>query len=402
MSRPLLYVAYPMKLDLGAANAIQTYHTVRELSKLVPGMRLVVPRWLLEKSAFSALSALHLPRPAVNKLSRFVPWSGWSYIERTLYSLILVVILMVWRLMGRGYRVIYVRDTVCAAWLSVLRPVHSACILYEVHDLEASHPSKASKRPRAFWAWFLPWLDRVSLSGADTIIPLTGTFREWLVTGGLRTAEDIVVVPDAFAPPESGYPSKSDARRELGLPADAFIIGYAGLTFAYRRLDLLVAAFAPIAQEHNDALLLLVGGRPFEVIEIRAQADRLGIDLKRIVTPGQVDHARTPIYLAASDVLVIPDTVTQMTASPLKLFEYMATGRAIVCKDMLALREIVGEASALFFPEGDVDALADCLLRLRSDVTTRERLGKEAKRLSIQYTYRARAERIAEVVASCK
>ncbi len=154
----LLYVAYPMKLGLGAANAIQTYHTVRELSRLVPGMRLVVPRWLLETSAFSAVGALHLPRPAVNKLSRFFPWSGWSYIERTLYSFMLVVLLLVLRLVGRGYKTIYVRDTVCAAWLSLLRLVHGACLLYEVHDLEASHPSKASKWPRAFWGRFLPRL----------------------------------------------------------------------------------------------------------------------------------------------------------------------------------------------------------------------------------------------------
>ena len=400
MSRSLLYVAYPMKLDLGAANAIQTYHTVRELSKLLPGMRLVVPRWLLEKSAFAALGALHLPRPAVNKLSRFIPWSGWSYIERTLYSLMLVVLLLVWRLMGRGYKMIYVRDTVCAAWLSVLRPLHGSRLLYEVHDLEASHPSKASKWPRAFWGRFLPWLDRMSLRGADRIISLTSTFKEWLVTGGLRKAEDIAVVPDAFAPPESGYPSKGDARRELDLPANAFIVGYAGLTFAYRRLDLLVEAFAPLASEHN-AILLLVGGRLFEVSELRSQADRLGIDPKRIVTPGQVAHERTPLYLAASDVLVIPDTVTQMTSSPLKLFEYMAAGRAIVCKDMPALREIINESSALFFPEGNVDALTTCLLRLKSDPGTCERLGEEAKKQSTRYTYRARAERIAEVVASC-
>ncbi len=89
----LLYVAYPMRLDLGAANAIQTYNTVRELRSILAGeidtefkiqnskfkiqmVRLVVPRWLWEKSAFSDLDALHLPRPAVNKLSRFVPWAG--------------------------------------------------------------------------------------------------------------------------------------------------------------------------------------------------------------------------------------------------------------------------------------------------------------------------------------
>src|SRR6476660_2451928 len=109
-----------MRLDLGAANAIQTYNTVRELQVLLPDMRLVIPRWLNEPSAFTDLGALHLPRPAVNKLSRLLPWGGWSYIERTLYSLMLVLLLLVWRVLGRRYRVLYVRDTVCAAWLGFL------------------------------------------------------------------------------------------------------------------------------------------------------------------------------------------------------------------------------------------------------------------------------------------
>ncbi|HVG00510.1 MAG TPA: glycosyltransferase family 1 protein, partial [Chloroflexia bacterium] len=164
MSRTLLYVAYPMRLDLGAANAIQTYSTVRELQKVLPGVRLVVPRWLRESSAFEELGALHLPRPAANKLSKFLPWAGWSYLERTVYSFMLLALLLAWRLTGRGYRALYVRDAVCAAWLALLRPLHGSRVIYEVHDLEASHPSKASRWPRAFWRRFLPWLDRAALT----------------------------------------------------------------------------------------------------------------------------------------------------------------------------------------------------------------------------------------------
>src|SRR5438552_2826227 len=135
MTRTLLYIAYPMRLDLGAANAIQTYNTVRELQAILPGTRLVVPRWLREPSAFSRLGALHLPRPAVNKLSRLVPWAGWSYIERTFYSSLLLLLLIVWRLLRRGYPVIYVRDAVCAAWLALSKPLHGSKVVYEVHDL---------------------------------------------------------------------------------------------------------------------------------------------------------------------------------------------------------------------------------------------------------------------------
>ncbi len=395
MSRTLLYVAYPMRLDMGAANAIQTYNTARELKRLVPGMSLVVPRWLWERSAFAGLGAMHLPRPAVNKVSRIVPWAGWSYIERTLYTAMLVVLLMVWRLSGRGYRVLYVRDSVCAAWLSLLGWAHGARVIYEVHDLEASHPSKASKWPSAFWARFLPWLDRAALRRADRLVSLTHTFKRWVVRRGLRAEREIAIIPDAFDPGLYFPADRLQARKGLGLPAGAFIVGYAGLTFAYRRLDLLVEAFAEIAGE--DDLLVLVGGRPHEVEELRELARRRGVG-ERLVTPGQVGQDQTPRWLNAADVLVIPDTVTGMTASPLKLFEYMAVGKPIVCKDMPALREIVDGEAAVFFPGGSVKGLADALRCVKSDPQLARRLGAEAYQRSAGYSYGERARKIAEVV----
>jgi glycosyltransferase involved in cell wall biosynthesis len=396
----VLYVAYPMRLDLGAANAIQTYNTVRELRRIMPGVRLVVPRWLREGSAFADLDALHLPRPAVNKLSRLVPWAGWSYIERSIYSWMLTLLLLAWRIMGRGYRVLYVRDAVCAAWLGLLRSLHGGCVIYEVHDLEADHPSKANRWPRAVWGWVLPSLDRAALMGARRLVSLTETFREWAVGRGLRAAGETHVIPDAYDPELYRSRDRAEARREVGLPEGAFIVGYGGLTWLYRRLDLLVEAFARFSVGKEDALLLLVGGRPGEVEEMRALASRLGVG-GLLVTPGQVSTERNAAYMAASDVLAIPDTVTGMTASPLKLFEYMATGRAIVLKDMPALREILDDESAIFFPAEDAAQLSRALEDLYKDGEKRRRLAGAALANAQGYTYRARARKIAEVVREC-
>jgi glycosyltransferase involved in cell wall biosynthesis len=402
VSRHLLYVAYPMRLDLGAANAIQTHNTVRELQRLRPGVTLIIPRWLREPSAFESLNAIHLPRPAVNKLSRLLPWAGWSYIERTLYSLMLVMLLTVWRLMGRGFRVLYVRDAVCAAWLGLLRGIHGARIVYEVHDLEASHPSKASRWPRSFWSIFLPWLDRMALRKASRLVSLTDTFKRWAVERRIKRPFDIAVVPDAFDPAVYYPMDRQEARGRLGLPLDSFIVGYSGLTFAYRRLDLLVEAFASARRGVPGAMLVLVGGRPAEVEELRAQAARLGIGSEQLVLPGQLPQEDAALYVNAADVLVIPDTVTGMTASPLKLFEYMAVGKPIVCKDMPALREVLDDASALFFPEGDAEALASAISELAAHPDRRESMGRAAIARSQRYTYAARAKKILEVVEACR
>lgn len=401
MPRTLLYVAYPMRLDLGAANGIQTYKTVQELQKLIPDMRLVVPRWLREPSAFADLQALHLPRPAVNKLTRIVPWGGWSYIERTLYAWMLVLLLVGWRLTRRSYRVLYARDAVCAAWLASLKSLHGAKVVYEVHDLEASHPSKASRWPRTFWRRFLPALDRWALLRSDYLVSLTETFRNWAVRKGIRRMDEIRVIPDAYDPSVQARVGKDEARRELGLPLDAYVVGYTGLTFAYRRLDLLVQAFAALSRELVNPYLALVGGRPDEVAELRALAEGLGISAAHVVTPGQVSQRRAALYLSASDALVIPDTVTGLTASPLKLFEYMAAGKPIVCKEMPALREILHNEAALYFPPGDTQALSGALGQLAREPELARRIATEAFRLSEKYTYAARAEKIRLVVLGC-
>ena len=279
---------------------------------------------------------------------------------------------------------------------------HRSCLVYEVHDLEALHPSKARRWPRAFWRWFLPWLDRTALGRTRKLVSLTGTFRDWVVDRGLREASDIAVIPDAFDPETYSPMDKQQARVALGLPEDGYIIGYAGLTFAYRRLDLLVEAFAKIAQTCDNALLVLVGGRSGEIAELRAEASRLDLQRARLVMPGQVDQERAALFLNAADVLVIPDTVTQMTASPLKLFEYMAVGKPVVLKDMPALREIVDDSAAEYFAAGDAEALASALGRLMDDPTRAEGIAAAALQRSRAYTYRGRAERILDVVRNCQ
>jgi glycosyltransferase involved in cell wall biosynthesis len=104
-------------------------------------------------------------------------------------------------------------------------------------------------------------------------------------------------------------------------------------------------------------------------------------------------------YLGAADVLAIPDTVTDVTASPLKLFEYLALGQPMVLPSMPALREIVppqlGHTFARRDPAGLRAALAAAL------ATGDDAAGSAARRsLARDHTYGRRAERILAAVGS--
>src|SRR5262249_52498036 len=137
-----------------------------------------------------------------------------------------------------------------------------------------------------------------------------------------------------------------------------------------------------------------------EIAQLRAHADTLG--LAGLVTwAGQLPQEKITPYLQAADALVIPDTVTDITASPLKLFEYLAAGRAVVLPDIPALAEVLPHEIGYYFQRGNANALAEALANALSDPQrpARERAGLRAV---APHTYAARAERIlalAETVA---
>jgi glycosyltransferase involved in cell wall biosynthesis len=103
-------------------------------------------------------------------------------------------------------------------------------------------------------------------------------------------------------------------------------------------------------------------------------------------------------HIRRFDIALQPDVVEY--ASPLKLIEYMALGRAIVAPDRDKIRELVThEISALLVPPRDVMALGSALARLSRDLALRRRLGAAAEQtiVSRNLTWLHNAKRVADL-----
>jgi glycosyltransferase involved in cell wall biosynthesis len=102
-------------------------------------------------------------------------------------------------------------------------------------------------------------------------------------------------------------------------------------------------------------------------------------------------------YLGAADALAIPDTVTDVTASPLKLFEYLALGQPLVLPSIPALHEIVPAALCHPFARRDLEGLTAALGAALAAAPDPE--GAAARRaMAAEHTYGRRADRIIDVV----
>ena len=124
------------------------------------------------------------------------------------------------------------------------------------------------------------------------------------------------------------------------------------------------------------ARLLIVGDGP-----VRAELEQLAASLQlgeRVRFTGVVHRDRVPGLVAAFDVALQPAVVAY--ASPLKLIEYLALGKAIVAPAQRNIAEVLShDVNALLFEPGDATGLERSLARLAHEPALRQRLGDGAR-----------------------
>ena len=113
---------------------------------------------------------------------------------------------------------------------------------------------------------------------------------------------------------------------------------------------------------------------------------------------GPLPMTDVPAYIVAADVAVVPST--NAFSSPMKLFDYLAAGRAVIAPRLSQISAVVeDEHEALLVPDGDVDAYAAALRRLAADSMLRRKLGDNGRaKVLAQHTWSAHAREVLERV----
>ncbi len=187
--------------------------------------------------------------------------------------------------------------------------------------------------------------------------------------------------------------SPSALRADLGLPKEPIVVTYSGSLslYSWKGVDVLLDAVRHI--ERQDVVFLIVGGSAAEVSDMRARHTD-----PRIMFIGQVKPGRVPLYLKASDILVIPNkpgnVVSERYTSPMKLFEYMASAKTIVASDLPSLREILTDETAFFAAAGDAKSLAQAIEKAIGDSAGSSARALAAHFKASAYTWDARAAAI--------
>jgi glycosyltransferase involved in cell wall biosynthesis len=238
-------------------------------------------------------------------------------------------------------------------------------------------------------------LERFVIRRSRVVIVICPQLEE--VVRGIDAAVPSVLIENA--PGSGDTPTEGtgrDVRRSLQLAADAPVVLYTGTFEAYQGLDLLFASMAPVLATRPDARLVLAGGRPEQVEAARRQADAAGIGAATIFA-GQRPAEEIPAYLDAADVLVSPRSLG--TNTPLKIYQYLRSGRPIVATRLLTHTQVLTDDVA-YLTEPTAAAFGAGILSAIDDPERARAVGARARHLAdTKYSYEAYLTRTRQACA---
>ncbi len=242
--------------------------------------------------------------------------------------------------------------------------------------------------------WLARWAEERAWCAADFVLPVTRVLAGHVAASGVPEAR-IVVIPnginrDHFA----AAPCPEIAKQHLGL-AGKLVLGFTGFVRDWHGVDRVIRWMATTDAPAN-AVLMVVGDGP-----IRAELENLADDLSlhgRVRFTGVVPRERVPEHVAAFDIALQPAVVPY--ASPLKLFEYLALGKAVVAPRLPNIEEILADGdNALLFDQTAPQALEQAITRLCADSTLRARLAASAAATidRLDLTWQGNAQRVTQL-----
>jgi glycosyltransferase involved in cell wall biosynthesis len=187
-----------------------------------------------------------------------------------------------------------------------------------------------------------------------------------------------------------------NVRASLGISGTAPIVLYTGTFEAYQGLDLLFAAAAMVHVERPDVIFVLAGGASGQVAKAKAQAAEIGA--KGLIFMGERPADTIPALLEAADVLVSPRSTG--TNTPLKIYQYLRSGKVIVATRLLTHTQVLSDEVAIL-TDPNPEAFARGLLRAVGQPVESKQIGDAARRLAdTRYTYDAYLQRTREACAA--
>ncbi|MCD6385700.1 glycosyltransferase family 4 protein, partial [Candidatus Sumerlaeota bacterium] len=222
---------------------------------------------------------------------------------------------------------------------------------------------------------------------ADGILPVTKEIQRLLRQYGLTR-------PMEWVPSASRTLSEQDALPENSEDID---ILYIGQLYQWKGVDTLIRTIGFL--DHNYKVMIIGGNREKDKRRVKRLAEETGVR-DRVIFQGHIPHRDVYKFIRRAKLCVIPlprarYPESRFCTSPMKMFEILSSGTAIVASDLPSLREILRHNhNAYLVRPDDPKALAQGITTLLKDNDLRRRIAEQGKKDAANFTWSARAQKI--------
>ncbi|MDP3956221.1 MAG: glycosyltransferase family 4 protein [bacterium] len=191
---------------------------------------------------------------------------------------------------------------------------------------------------------------------------------------------------------------QATARDELKLPRKVSLVGYTGSVCTMGGVKKGMGELLDAVAQVDNLHLVAVGANALDIEPYINQAQRLGI-AGRVLFREHVSRDTLALYQRACDVLVLPMPLNQYAYMlPLKVFEYMASGRPIVASRLPAVADVLDDNNSVLVEPGNIAELADALSRTTKNPSAYESLANTARKEVSRYTWAFRVRTILDSI----
>jgi glycosyltransferase involved in cell wall biosynthesis len=245
-----------------------------------------------------------------------------------------------------------------------------------LYDMQSALPEQLAAHP--FFGlrpiqWLLEIAEHWAIRRADRIACSAG------LESRIRKVSDTVPVSEWHYPCDEFHPvvdRDNSSLCSLELPEKRFVILYSGNFESYQGLDVLIEAIPIVRATIPHAVFVFVGASPEDPF---AERIRLASDAVRVVE--RQPRSRLPAFFDLADILISPrDSIANL---PLKVLEYMATGKPVIATDCPAHRSVLNDDSAMLVAQRP-EAISEAIIRLHANPRNARAIGLRAQAYAIE------------------
>lgn len=350
-------------LKKNTGDSIHTVNFLKEAAKRAQ-ITLYIPSYCVSKNIPETVTTVELPKKV------------------TVPMLLLKLLLH-----SHKYDAIYTREILFLSHLHSIRKLIRKPTFLEVNGIPSKEAEIANKLEPASVSenrlQIIRKREKTAFNTADHIIAVTNGLKDLLIEDYKVDRSKISIVPNGVDPKKfSPDISVKDIRKTLNLEGSQVVMSVSSFKPWHGILDIVKVA-TKIAQEKPNVRFLLVGSGP-TLPPVQQKVSELKLD-SYFTFMGERPHNELPKLINLADVCVYTPQeygyVERIGLAPIKIFEYMATGKPIVAYKIKGLKEIIEENKAGILVEpGDLYSLATAIITLLNNPQMAKRMGENGRR----------------------